>query len=278
MQLVQLQRAKERFGQHGIGLAAISYDSASILKDFAQRKRIDFPLLADPNSQIIRNFGVLNSEATGMTAGMALPGFVYIDNKGTIRETYFEKEYTERVTAQNLIGKLFPELIENEGKSTVSSHLSFTAGQSDRLVVPGSKITLSVHIKLPKDVHVYAPGVKGYKVIELNVAESPDYKVADGTDYPKSQILFLDVIKERVPVFEDEFRLGRDITVSADRLSLKNLGQGKLFTVHGELKYQACDKTTCYLPTVVPIIWELAVIPLDRERSPEAIQHRSSGQ
>ena len=274
MQLVQLQSAKERFEQQGIGLAAISYDSEAILRDFAQRKHIDFPLLADPNSQIMRNFGVLNSEAKGMTAGMALPGFVYIDRQGTIRETYFEKEYSDRVTAKNLISKLFPELIENESKPTTSSHLIFTAAQSDRVVVPGSKINLSVHITLPPDVHVYAPGVNGYKVIELNVADSSDYQ-ASVTNYPKPQILFLDAIKERVPVFENEFKLARDLTVSADRAALKNLGRGKFLTVHGELKYQACDKTTCYLPAVAPVVWELEVIPLDGERSPDGIQHRS---
>jgi peroxiredoxin len=71
---VQLQDAKQRFESQGLKLAAISYDSPAILQDFAKRHQIDFPLLADPNSEIIRSFHVLNSEAKGMTKGMAYPG------------------------------------------------------------------------------------------------------------------------------------------------------------------------------------------------------------
>ena len=63
MQLVQLQQAQQRFKDQGIGLAAISYDSQAILKDFAERQHITFPLLADPQSEIIRKYGVLNVEA-----------------------------------------------------------------------------------------------------------------------------------------------------------------------------------------------------------------------
>jgi peroxiredoxin len=83
---VQLQSAKQRFEAQGLRLAAISYDSPAILKDFAERHGIDFPLWADPNSEIIRKFNVLNTEAKGMTKGMAYPGFYYIDAGGVVRE------------------------------------------------------------------------------------------------------------------------------------------------------------------------------------------------
>jgi peroxiredoxin len=62
---VELQNAKQRFEEHGLKVAAISYDNQAILKDFAARQNIDFPLLADPHSKIIRSFGVLNAEAKG---------------------------------------------------------------------------------------------------------------------------------------------------------------------------------------------------------------------
>ena len=64
---------------------AVSYDSPAILKDFANRHKIEFPLVADPESKIISSFGVFNSQATGMTKGMAHPGFYFIDAAGVIR-------------------------------------------------------------------------------------------------------------------------------------------------------------------------------------------------
>lgn len=272
MQLVQLQKAKQRFEDKGIGLAAISYDSEAILKDFSERQKIDVPLLADPESKIIRQFGVLNTEAAGMNKGMAYPGFMYLDKGGIVREKFFEAAYTDRVTAQNLIGKLFPELIERAGKPIQGEHLVLTAGQSDRVVVPGSKITLVANIALPKDVHVYAPGVTGYIPIELSVNQAPEIKL-DATNYPKSRILYLPVIKERVPVFEGTFRITKDVTITADRAFTRSLGEGKNLTVAGELKYQACDHAICYMPAALPISWQVEVKPLDPQRAPESIRH-----
>ena len=42
-----------------------SYDSRAVLKDFAQRKDIQFPLLSDADSGIIRRFGILNTPGKG---------------------------------------------------------------------------------------------------------------------------------------------------------------------------------------------------------------------
>jgi len=88
-QLIQLQAAKERFENQGIKLAGIGYDSVDILKYFSDRRKIDFPLLSDPDSKIIRSYQVLNAEAIGPNAGMARPGYFYIDPEGLIREKVF---------------------------------------------------------------------------------------------------------------------------------------------------------------------------------------------
>jgi len=156
---VQLQSAKQRFEAQGLKLAAISYDSPAILKDFAGRHKIEFPLLADPNSEIIRTFNVLNTEAKGMTKGMAYPGFFYIDASGVIREKYFTPKYTDRLTANNVISKLFPELSAEVTQDIKAPHLQLTLAQSDRSVIPGGRVSLIADIELPPDVHVYSPEV-----------------------------------------------------------------------------------------------------------------------
>ena len=187
MQLVQLQQAQDRFKQHGIGLAAISYDSDAILKDFAQRQQITFPLLADPQSQVIRQYNVLNTSAKGMTAGMAHPGFVYIDANGRMKEQFFEAAYTDRYTPNNLIGKLFPELAAESGKNMNAPHLDLNLRQSDEVAVPGSRVTLIAELRLPSKMHVYAPGCSGYKRIELNLESAKEIKLHD-TAFPQPKI------------------------------------------------------------------------------------------
>ena len=273
---MQLQNAKGRFERQGIKLAAISYDSPAILMDFAKWHNIEFPLLADPDSKVIGSFNVLNAEAKGMTKGMAHPGYLYIDERGVIREKYFEAKYTNRYTANNVIGKLFPELAEEVPRTVEAPHLRLTLSQSDRTIVSGSRVSLIVQVELPSDVHVYSPGVKGYKPIQLVLHPSGEIETAPAV-YPSSKILYLEAIKEQVPVFEGKFRITQDVTITPSKAGdgiRAVFSVGKTISIAGELQYQACDKTICYVPTSVPVKWELSVQPLDLRRSPKNIRHK----
>jgi hypothetical protein len=94
-------------------------------------------------------------------------------------------------------------------------------------------------------------------------------------NYPRAKVLFLPAIKERVPVFEGTFRITQELQVSAAAEFSRSLGtDGKTFTITGKLDYQACDSKICYLPASVPVRWQLQVLPLDRQRAPEAIRHK----
>jgi len=268
-----LQDAREKFRREGVGLAAISYDSEAILRDFAQRHRIDYPLIADPKSEIIRSYGVLNTEAIGFTKGMAHPGYFYVTPNGAVKEKFFETAYTDRYTASSVILKLVPELVEGNGREVATPNIKLTLFQSDEVVIPGSHFTVSAEVALPPDTHVYAPGVKRYKQVQLIVGASPGLRLLP-LRYPRAKVLFLPAINESVPVYEGNFRLLQDVIVSADRTFINSVTQAKTMTLKGTLFYQACDSGKCYLPQKADISWDVKVIPLDRERAPEAIQHR----
>jgi hypothetical protein len=255
-------------------MAAISYDSVEILKSFADRRKIEFPMLADPDSKTIRAYEVLNSEATGQYKGMARPGYFFIDTEGVIREKFFEVKYRQRFSGNNIIGKLFPTLGDEVTDSVQAPHLSLAIEQSDRTGFPGGRITLTAEVQLPPDVHVYAPGTKGYKSVALVMDITPGMMLTP-VNYPRAEVLYLPAIKERVPVFEGKFRLTQDLKISSAAEFSNSLGtDGKTFTINGKLDYQACDKKICYLPTSVPVHWQLQVLPLDRQRAPEDIRHK----
>jgi AhpC/TSA family protein/cytochrome c biogenesis DsbD-like protein len=276
LQLVQLQGAQSRFREHGIGLVAVSYDSQAILKEFSDRHGITYPLLADPESTLIKRFGVLNGKATDFMKGMALPGYVYISRDARIRHTFFEQNYRERYTANSVIAKLFPELVESDVRTFAAPHVSLRLTQSDSVVGPGSRVTLTAQITLPKDVHVYAPGAQGYKAVTLQ-PNPTEYMKADATRYPKSHTLYLAAIKEKVPVFSGTFRITQDVTVPASPEFIRNLraagSGGKPIEFRETLFYQACNDTICFLPEKVPVAWQFTPIPLDGKRASEAIRH-----
>lgn len=231
-------------------------------------------MLADPDSKIIRAYQVLNSEATGQFNGMARPGYFFLDTSGVIREKFFEAKYRERLSGNNVIAKLFPELSQEVTSTVEAPHIQLAVGQSDHTAFPGGRVTLTAEVQLPPDVHVYAPGTKDYKPINLVVDGTPPVQLEPAV-YPRSKVLFLPAIKERVPVFEGKFRITQDLQVSSAADFSGSLGaDGKTVTITGKLEYQACDSKICFLPASVPVQWQVQVLPLDRQRAPEDIRHK----
>jgi hypothetical protein len=231
-------------------------------------------LLADPDSKAIQAYQVLNPEAVGQYKGMARPGYFFIDTKGIVKEKFFDAKYRERLTGNNLIAKLFPELGEEVTGAAEAPHLKVAVKQSDRIAVPGSRIVVTAEVQLPPDVHVYAPGTVGYKSIQLAIDSVPELQLLPPV-YPRAEVLFMPAIKERVPVFQGTFRIRQEVKVSSAAEFSSSLGtDGKTVTIAGKLNYQACDSKVCFLPASVPVQWQLQILPLDRQRAPENIRHQ----
>jgi hypothetical protein len=209
-----------------------------------------------------------------MQRGFARPGYFFIDAKGIVREKFFEAKYRERLTGNSIVTKLFPELGQEVTDTFEAPHLQLALEQSDRTGVPGTRITLAAAVRLPAEVHVYAPGAHGYKPIKLVIDPMPEMDLKP-VIYPQSKALFLPAINERVPAFEGNFRISQDVKVSSGMDFAGSLGKdGKTLTITGKLEYQACDQTKCYMPTSVPVKWQLQVFPLDRTRAPVEIRHK----
>jgi len=231
-------------------------------------------LLADPDSKAIQAYQVLNTEAVGQFQGMARPGYFFIDTQGIIREKFFDAKYRERRSGNTVIAKLFPELGEEVTSTVEAPHLKVALEQSDHIGVPGSRVTVTTEVQLPPDVHVYAPGTKGYKPVSLVVDSVPGLEILPPV-YPRAEVLYMPAIQERVPVFQGTFRIHRDVKVSSTAEFSNSLGtDGKTLTITGKLNYQACDSKVCFLPSSVAVQWQLQVLPLDRQRAPEDIRHR----
>ena len=231
-------------------------------------------MLGDPDSKVIRAYGVLNEEATGMQKGFARPGYYFLDASGVIREKFFEAKYRERLTGNSIISKLFPGLGQELTEKVEAPHLELALEQSDKSAFPGTHLTLAAEVHLPQDVHVYAPGAQGYKPIKVVIDPIPEIEIKPAA-YPASQTLYLAAIKESVPVFEGNFRISQDVKISSSAEFWGSIGKdGKILTISGKLEYQACDKTICYLPTSVPVKWQVQVFRLDRTRAPVEIRHK----
>jgi len=140
-------------------------------------------------------------------------------------------------------------------------HLQIALTHSGRVATPGTDVHLITDIQVAPDVHVYAPGVKDYRPLQLTINPMPGIEPG-APSYPKSKLLFLKSINQDVPVFEGKFRVVQDVNIASSPEFISSLQpNGKMITVTGELKYQACTLKVCFLPATVQLQWELQVAP-----------------
>ncbi len=292
---MELQERFEELQAEGLGVAAISYDKEEVLAAFAESRGVkDVPLLSDDDSAVIRAFGIYNhvaEEGLGPNAedpdvkadvlryvavfgasqvvvGTPFPGTFVVDREGRVTSRFFEEFYRERNTAANIMLKLGSPLSGIAGSSGETAHLEINASQSDPAIGVGSRFHLALDITPKPGMHVYAPGAgdSGYRVIGLAL-DAPSFLRVLPPEYPESEVYYFEPLDERVPVYQEPFRLVQEVVVEGDQESSAQIAEIDALTLTGRLDYQACDDRVCYDPASVPLSWTLTVSPLDRRRA-----------
>jgi AhpC/TSA family/Disulphide bond corrector protein DsbC len=265
----------ERIRHEGLGLAAISYDSPAILKDFADRRKIAFPLLSDTDSKIIRAFGILNESVKPGTAqyGIPYPGTYIVDPQGKIVSKYFEDDYRERVSVSDILAGRYGERVDAANAAVEAKHIRLSTAASTPVAHPGHRILLTVDLDLKPKMHVYAPGVTGYIPVDWKLEDAGVAKVHP-VQFPAAQKLLLKAIHETALVYQGRVRMTREITFAAENTLKPLVGPSGDVVIKGSFRYQACDDRKCYLPETVPVEWKFRFEALDRERVPAELQHK----
>jgi hypothetical protein len=268
---VELEGQLEAIRRRGLEVAAVSYDSRAVLADFAERRRISFPLLSDPGSTVIARFGLLNpAYPPGDNAhGVPYPGTFVTDRSGTVTARFFEAAYAKRRTAASLLA-LAGDAPRFQGNELRNRAFVLRTSQSNRAVAPGQRLTLVLDFEMLPEMHAYAPGATGYRALELRLEPNPLVQLHE-TVLPASRPLYFAPLKETVPVFEGRFRLTRDVSLAGGRDLAEALKAPEpRLEIRGTLEYQACSDVVCYPPASLPLSFTLDLLPLDRERSPKA--------
>ena len=291
---MELQDQLETLKEQGLGVAAISYDSVEVLSDFAQRRGITFPLLADDDSGVITEFGILNTvaaEGVGdnaddpdvqadvakyvsafganpMIVGTPYPGTFMIDGDGKVTSRFFEEFYRERNTTTNVMLKLGMGLSPIAAVEGETAHLKFTAYPSNTSVTVGTRFSLALDVTPGPKMHVYAPGAeeKGYRVIGFNL-DQPEIARIEPVSYPESEIYYFEPLDEHVPVYQEKFTILQEVVMNGDARAEEVMSNLDALTLTGTLDYQACDDAICFLPQSIPVSFTVDLEMPDRQRA-----------
>ena len=250
-----------------MGLASITYDPVTILADFATRRSIAFPILSDAGSATIKKYGILNTTvpASNQLYGYPFPGTFMLNRDGVVTARFFEETYQERDTISSILVRLGGK-VSAPATKTSAPHLEITSYLTDQVAAPGTHFSIVLDLVPAKNVHVYAPGVTGYKPIVLTVQPQAGLVVRNA-QFPKAEDYFFKPLNEHVPVYQRPFRVVQDVMLDPAREAAAVLREMKTITIPATLNYQACDDKLCFNPQSVPLSWTINVRPLDVERT-----------
>jgi len=288
-QLAALQRDLPTLQRAGLGLAAISYDSRAVLRDFAARKGITFPLLSDHQSVAIRAFGVADrkyhegSEVYVDSAGVPVNGIAYsavfVLNRSRKVQWRFAAETEQlRLTGNAIVERGVGLTVTPNRASVAGGKIGIETTASNTSAGLGMRLILGVELKIPAGLHVYAPEISGdYRGVAWAM-ESSSCATVNTAVYPASVRRQFAFEREPLPIYEGNVRITRELIVPPAiqpnnpavfaAFSANCLAGGAKLTIPATLKYQVCDAVQCFPPQAVPLVWTFDFIAPDRKRVP----------
>ncbi len=155
-------------------------------------------------------------------------------------------------------------------------YLDVLTAATETSLCPGNLVTLFADLQPRPGVHVYAPGVAGYRGVALMLEPRPYLQVRD-VRYPPGAVLHIPILGETVAVYASPVRISVDVALG-NRFELQPVyDAGGTLEIRGTLAFQACDDRACHPPQQVPLVWTFSLRPPDLERSSEPLQHREKG-
>lgn len=263
---------EEAIRKLGYGVAALSYDSPGALTHFANRKNLHYPLLSDPQSNVIDAFGIRNENIKeGPALGVPHPGLFLIGADGRVQAKYFEADFRERITVSSILTGRFGERAVAAGDTVDRPRIRLTPTASATLARGGQHLLLNLEAMLGRGLHAYAPGAPPEFIpVSWKIGESPAWTSGE-PEWPAAEKTQLYGFDEKVPNYTGIFRISRELTLASQQVLTTTAPSGQL-EIPGEFRYQACNDRVCFPPETVKLTWKILIEGHDRERVPKELQ------
>lgn len=227
-----------------------------MLRRFAGKYGITYPLLSDPDSRVIRRFGLFNPNMPEGTFlyGVPFPGTYLLDSAARVQAKSFVVDHTNRTTVPSLLMQT-RGVAPADGRIEIATEdLRLTLQLSSRVVRPGQNLLLRAQIEVHPDLHIYGPEVSGgYRPTSLSL-DPADWLLEPQLRFPEPQPLHVAALNETHPVYTGT------VVIEGNLFLTRTVPAGD-YHVRGVLRYQACTDSECYYPTDVPFELPLRVEP-----------------
>lgn len=232
---------------------ALSYDEPDALADYAWEHGVTFPLLSDPDSEIIGRFGILNTLIAPDDHpwyGIPFPGTYVTDGDGVIVAKFFESSLFLRPSAPQLLRAALGEEVALQPVERSTSEVTFDVAiepAESEAIGLGILHDLVVRFAVPDGQHLYGEPVPDGMVATTVEFDDDDGIVIRPAVYPATSPHTLGGTGEVLPVFAGDVTIRVPFTHNGRSLVDHDDGPSTI-RVAGTIRWQACDDEACHLP------------------------------
>lgn len=278
-----MRDAWPRFTEAGVKLYAVSYDDTLVLREFAEKQRIPYPLLSDVDSAVIRDYGILNDSirpGDGVLYGIPYPGVYVCNAAGVVTASFFHDTYKKRDSAElyldAALGALTlrdTDLREERADAEVSISLGVHGGRGS--LRQGIIRQLVLRFELAEGLHIYGePVPEGMTPLQVRVSGPPGL-VCEAPLLPPTEELRLSEMDISLRVWSGRLDVLIPFHATSELVSETRPLTDRTATISVSVRYQACNEATCLLPKSET--FELT-LPLETVDVPNISLHRGHGQ
>ncbi len=98
-----IEGSLSKFKEAGIRPVAISVDSPEQSRNLAQQQSYTFPLLSDPNTEVIQRYDLMHAGAGDNGQDVARPAEFLVDSSGTVRWINLTENYWVRARPEQVL-------------------------------------------------------------------------------------------------------------------------------------------------------------------------------
>ena len=278
-----MRDAQEKFRDAGVALYAISYDDQEVLAETSKTLGIEYPLLSDLDSAVIREYGILNTEVgrgAGILEGIPFPGAYVTDENGVVVEKFFRDSYKRRESPENLIDAALGRLeLEPDDPTTTGGEpdvrIRATLRGGGGSLKQGAQRKLVVRFELGAGLHIYGePVPEGMQPTRIAV-RGPEGVVIGEPIAPPTEPLRLAGLGVEIPVWSGTVDFVFPLHATSELASECHPLERDRATLEVAVSYQACDDRNCLLPKTERLVLEVPVLPVD---VPSISLHTGHGQ
>ena len=228
-----------------------------MLLDFAEKRRITFPLLSDQGSRVIADLGLLDRDlaehhaAFGIQTkdhqlGVAYPVTFILDEEGVVVGRRIQPNYRAREGVHQLLedGLGITPTVHGEVLNASAPRVRISAFTDSDSYVRWARTRLHVELDVDPGWHIYSSPVPlGYTPLTVEIGAQPDVELG-APDYPAAHPFTVEGLDEEFQVLEGHVRVVVPIAINVAP------GRGEV-GLNATVRYQACSDEECLPPSAV---------------------------